>query len=147
MKLTDSQQRNTVSEGMAFGLLLCGHESMPPGDLGKVDVDLSFEGAFRSWDYASRYPVVDSALRRFGNGSKEMIHASEQNHTWAFYWAEGWPLTIRRRDPEWDASDASDVNHAVSVIDEAVPAEAWAGLAEDFWTRLVSHSQAQPPKR
>jgi hypothetical protein len=143
MTLTDSQQRNVVSEGMAFGLLLGGHDAVPSG-LGKTDVDLSFEGAFRDWAYASRYPVVANALRKFGNGSTPMLHAREQNHTTAFYWAEGWPLTVCRRDPSWDAATPSDVAFAVEVIDSEVPAASWADLADDFWYRLVNHGKRRP---
>jgi len=57
MAITPSRQRNAVSEGMALGLLMCDRITLP---WDKVAIDLSFEGAWRSWDYKRRFAQVDT---------------------------------------------------------------------------------------
>jgi hypothetical protein len=47
-KLTSTQQRNAVSEGMALGLVMCQRDTLP---FDKVGIDLAFTGAWRSWQY------------------------------------------------------------------------------------------------
>lgn len=65
MTMTPTRQQNAVSQGMAFGLLLCGRDSLPTN---KVSVDLAFAGAWHSWPYARQFPKVDSDMRRFMEG-------------------------------------------------------------------------------
>jgi len=134
MTLTESRQRNAVSEGMALGLVLCGHESISES---KASIDLSVVGAWRAWPYSAHFPRVDSQVQRFLDGTRVMTHAEESHQTWVFYWSRSWPPTICRRDPSWNAADPSDVEHAVNMIDGDVPADGWMRLAEDFWNRLV----------
>ena len=61
MAITPSGQRNAVSEGMALGLIICDRFTLP---WDKIGIDLSFEGAWRSWQYKSRFSQVNTDIRR-----------------------------------------------------------------------------------
>lgn len=130
MPLSATNQRNTVSEGTALGLLMCGRDEIP---YEKLRVDLAFEHAFRNWHYRERYPQVGTDLRKGLGGSLAMTCAKENTRTnFVFFWERDRALTICLRDPDWDPNNPDDVAFAVSVIDNEVPVAAWVSLAEDF---------------
>lgn len=66
MTITSTRQRNAVSEGIAFGLVLLGRPHLP---FNKIEVDLAFVGAWREWRFASRFPQVSTDLRHGLDGS------------------------------------------------------------------------------
>ena len=65
MTLTPTRQRNSVSEGIALGLVLLGHFDLP---FDKVTADLAFTGAWRSWTYTSRFPQIQTDLAHGARG-------------------------------------------------------------------------------
>lgn len=130
MASTPARQRNAVSEGMALGLILSGHASIP---FDKVAIDLAFEGAFRSWRYADRFPQVGTDLRNGSDGVWVMTRATEGKQVWVLFWdTAGRELRIFARQHDWDPNDEEDVEYALSVIDGDVPREGWLSLAQDF---------------
>lgn len=134
MAMSPARQRNAVSEGMGLGLVLSGHASIP---FDKVSVDLAFEGAFRAWRYAERFPPVRTDLRQGLDGARVMTRATKSKHVWALFWdASGRELQILARQPDWDPDDEDDVGYALNMIDGDVPREGWVLLAEDFLTHL-----------
>ena len=131
MSLTPSRQRNAVSEGMALGLIMCGRTEMTWDD--KIGVDLSFEGAWKSWAYRDRFPQVSTDLHRGSDGVWVMTHADRQKQVWTLYWEmDGNRLVIHPRSGDWDL----DPDDTARVIGGDVPAAGWRDLANDFLTRL-----------
>lgn len=134
MTITPARQRNAVSEGMALGLVLNGHNSIP---FDKLVVDFAFEKAFRSWRYADRFPQVMTDLRKGSDGVWVMTHATERSHVWVLFWdVPGRDLQIYAKQDDWDPADEEDVEFALRVIDGDVPREGWIALAEDFLNGL-----------
>lgn len=134
MAMTPAGQRNAVSEGTALGLVLNGHTSIP---FDKVAVDLAFEGAFRSWRYADRFPQVKTDLRNGSDGVWVMTRATESKHVWVLFWdTSGRNLDVLARQHDWDPNDPEDVDYALKRIDGDVPREGWVSLAQDFLTHL-----------
>jgi hypothetical protein len=78
-----ARQQNAVSEGVALGLLMAGRDVLP---YDKVRVDLAFEGAWRGWDFRSRFPQVSTDLRNGSDGVHVMTRADEQKHVWHLFW-------------------------------------------------------------
>lgn len=134
MATTPARQRNAISEGMALGLIVSGHASIP---FNKVAVDLAFEGAFRSWPFADRFPQVRTDLRNGSDAVGVMTRATASKHVWVLYWdTSGRELRILARQPDWHPSDAEDVEYALSVIEGDVPREGWISLAQAFLKNL-----------
>lgn len=134
MTITPARQRNAVSEGMALGLVLSGQTLIP---FDKLAVDLAFEGAFRSWRYADRFPQVRTDLRNGSDGVSVMTRATESKHVWVLFWdTSGQELRIFARQHDWAPDDEGDVEYALTVIDGDVPREGWISLAQDFLTNL-----------
>ncbi len=134
MAITPARQRNAVSEGMALGIILNGHNSVP---FDKLAVDLAFTGAWRIWTYASRFPQVNTDLSKGLDGMHAMTHASERHNVWVLYWdTSGRELAIYARQDDWDPTNQSDVEHALNMIDGDVRREAWESLARDFLKRM-----------
>lgn len=130
--ISPSRQRNAVSEGIALGLLMCGRDVLP---FDKMNVDLSFEGAWRGWTYRSRFSQVSTDLRQGLDGCWAMTHADERKHVWNLYWdTSGSELVIRARGQR--ADEDIDPQVVAESIDGDVPALGWRGLAEDFLTRF-----------
>lgn len=134
MAITPARQRNAVSEGMALGLVLSGHSSIP---FDKLALDLAFEGAFRGWRYAGRYPQVRTDLRNGSEGVWVMTHATERKQVWVLFWdTSGREIQIVARQHDWNPDDDEDVDHALNMIDGDVPRAGWVALARDFMTHL-----------
>jgi hypothetical protein len=134
MATTPARQRNAVSEGMALGLILSGHASIP---FKKLAVDIAFDGAFRSWAFADLFPRVMTDLRTGSDGSSVMTRATESKRVWVLYWdTTGRELRIFARQHDWDPGDEQDVGDAVSLIDGDVPREGWISLARAFLENL-----------
>lgn len=134
MPISRARQRNAVSEGIALGLVLLGRDNFP---FDKIAVDLSFAGAWRSWPYASRFPQVNTDVRKGLDGVWVMTHADEGKHVSALFWeTTGGHLAIRARQHDWDPSDPEEVAFALSVIGEDIPADGWIDLAQRFLDRL-----------
>ena len=132
MALTPSRQRNAVSEGMALGLLMCGRDEVP---FDKVAVDLSFESAFRSWPYRSRFRQVATDLKNGSDGVWVMIHADQDKRVLSLYWDhDGRTLSIYARG-DWPDNEI-DADAVAEGIDGDLPAEAWKQLAEALLSRL-----------
>lgn len=134
MPISPARQRNAASQGIALGLILLGRDSVP---FDKFAVDLSFEGAWRSWIYAGRFPQVSTDLRNGSDGVWVMTHAEATKRVSALFWeTEGGMLTIRARQQDWDPHDPDDLDFASSAIDGDVPIDGWTALAQDFLHRL-----------
>jgi hypothetical protein len=130
MALTPTRQRNAVSEGIALGLLMCGHDSLP---YDKFRLDLAFEGAWRSWTYRTRFRQVDTDLANGTDGVRAMTRADRDKHVMVLYWEQdGGTLRITARQPDWTKDDPDDLDFAVKEIDGDVPLTGWEKLARDF---------------
>ena len=131
--MTPDRQRNAVSEGTALGLVISWHTTIP---YKKLRVDLAFNGAWRGWQYADQFPRVTTDLKNM-EGTRALIHVDHTRSTRVFYWGNsGRELLICARDPEWDPSDESEIQYALSVIGGDVPLDGWVSLAEDFLGRM-----------
>ena len=132
MAITSSRQRNAVSEGMALGLIMCGRDTLP---WDKIAIDLSFEGAWQSWQYKHGFSQVDTDIRHGSDGVWVMTHADERKQTFNFYWdTSGREIAINARNV-W-ADQEVDVDQAAQWIDGDVPAGDWHELATDFLQRF-----------
>ncbi len=132
--MTPTSQRNAVSEGMALGLALCGHPMVPHD---KVRVDLAFTGAFRAWEYSSRFPQVNTDVSKGLDGIRAMTRAGEKNRTFVLFWdTDGPEITIYARQADLDLEDSVDLEYALGVIDGEVPRDGWVSLADAFLERM-----------
>lgn len=117
---------------MALGLLMCGRHSLP---WNKVGIDLAFEGAWRSWQYRSRFSQVNIDIAHGSDGVWVMTRADERKHTTNFFWdTSGREIAIYAR-PIWVDEDV-DPDEAAGLIDGDVPGEGWRELAADFLRRF-----------
>lgn len=131
--LTPARQRNAVSEGFAFGLVLRGRWSLRHD---KLAVDLSFEAAWCNWKYRSRFSQVDTDLRNGSDPIWVMTHGGVKNSVWILYWTVDREILISSRDEEWSPDDPDDVEYAISRIDGEVPKEGWLELVDSFLARF-----------
>lgn len=134
MSLTSARQRNAVSEGMALGLLMCGHDSLP---YDKLRLDLAFSGAWQSWTYRTRFPQVDTDLTKGLDGVRAMTRADADKQVTVLYWEQnGGTFRICVRQPDWTPDNPDDLDFAAKVIDGGVPLTGWEELAREFLTRF-----------
>jgi hypothetical protein len=132
MAITAARQRNAVSEGMTLGLPMCGRNSLP---FDKVSIELSFEGAWRFWQYRRTFPQVDTDVRQGLDGVWAMTRADERKQPFNLFWHTDAPeVTICGRGV-WSDEDV-DADQASAWIDGGVPAEGWRDLATDFLGRF-----------
>ena len=135
--ISPTGQRNGVSEGIAFGLLMLQQYEFP---FPKMRLDFAFERSWRNWPdrYRSQFGQVNTDLLNGLGGSLVMTHATERKQTFAFFWDRDYPPTIYARQQDWDSDDPNDVEFAVSVISGEIPIEGWVSLARDFVADLGS---------
>lgn len=132
MAITPSRQRNAVSEGMALGLIMSDRFTLP---WDKIGIDLSFGGAWRSWQYKRRFSQVDTDIRHGLDGVWVMTRANERKHTFNFYWdTSGREIAIYPRGV-WSDGEV-DVDQAARWIDGDVAADGWHELAKGFLERF-----------
>jgi hypothetical protein len=130
--ISPARQRNAVSEGVALGLLMCDRSKLA---FDKVLVDLSFEGAWRNWQYRDRFSQVSTDLRKGSDGVWVMTHADHQKQVRNLYWdTTGAAISICAR-PQW-ADQEIEPGTIAGSIDGDVPAAGWHALAEDFLDRF-----------
>lgn len=140
--ITPVQQRNNVSEGVAFGLALHHIDRLAQP---KTTIDLAFTGAWRTWSQVELFPQVNTDMRTL-DGYRILTRADQRKETHAFYWErDGTALIAVPRDPDWNAESTIDVDFAQSVIDERINSLQWAALAGAFLTRL--RARATNPER
>jgi hypothetical protein len=132
MAITPARQRNAVSEGMALGLLMCGRGELP---FDKTAIDLSFEGAWRSWPHTGRFKQVSTDLRNGSDGVWVMLHADKDKRVLNLYWETDMRTISIRARGYWE-DDEIDADVVADGIDGDLPAEAWKQLAEAFLSRL-----------
>ena len=133
MALSPARQRNGVSEGMAFGLVMLNRNELPFTN--KMRIDLAFERAWRDWPdrYKSQFKQVSTDLAKGKDAVWVMTDAEKTKRTAAFYWEwDGGTLSIYGRQTDWDGDDPDDIKFAVDVIDGDVPVEGWVMLAREF---------------
>lgn len=140
MTATPARQRNSVSEGMALGLVVLGHPDLP---FNKVTCDLAFESAWRAWSYATRFPQVRTDLSHGSDGSWVMTRADEAKRTWALFWDAGQRLTIYARQHDWDPADQDDIEYALGTLDGDVPISGWTDLAQAFLDGYLPYIRSQ----
>ena len=129
---SDTQQRNSVSEGTALGLTMLGCWEIP---YDKVAVDLAFTGAFRGWPQASLFPRVQSDLTLRWDGTSVMTRVDRRKSTYLLHWERARTLTIHRRISDWDVNDADDLDFAGRLVDEQLPTPVWEDLARRLLDR------------
>jgi hypothetical protein len=135
--ITPVQQRNNVSEGVAFGLALNHIDRLAQP---KTTIDLAFAGAWRTWSQVDLFPQVNTDMRTL-DGYRILTRADRRKQTHAFYWErDGTALIAVPRDPDWDPDSSIDVDFAQSVIDERIEPSQWAALAHDFLNRLPARA-------
>lgn len=129
--MSATNQRNAVSEGMAFGLCMLERYEFP---FPKMRIDFAFEHAWRNWPdwYRSQFSQVGTDLRNGLGGSLVMTRATEKKQTFAFFWDRDYPSTIYARQQGWDSDDPADVDFALKVVGGDVPQAGWVSLAKDF---------------
>lgn len=133
MTLSPTQQRNAVSEGLALGLQALGVDSI---EFDKVAVDMSVEGAWRSWSEAHRFSQVSTDLRNGLDGYIVLTRAGVRSKAYAFYWEDkGQTLEIVPRQHDWSADNPDDVEFALEVISGGVALSGWVELAQLFLKR------------
>ena len=133
MALSPARQRNGVSEGMAFGLVMLNRNELPFTN--KMRIDLAFERAWRDRPdrYKSQFKQVSTDLAKGKDAVWVMTDAEKTKRTAAFYWEwDGGTLSIYGRQTDWDGDDPDDIKFAVDVIDGDVPVEGWVMLAREF---------------
>lgn len=130
---SDTQQRNSVSEGTALGLTMLSCWEIP---YDKVAVDLAFTGAFRGWSQASLFPRVQSDLDQHWDGARVMTRVDRRKKTCLLHWERARSLTIHRRISDWDVDDAEDLDFAGRLVDERLPPLAWEDLARRLLKRF-----------
>ncbi len=130
--MTATQQRNAVSEGVAYGLVMLERCEIP---YNKFRADRAFEDAWRNWPdrYRSKFPHVSNDIAKGLNGSLVLTHVTERKQTFLFYfyWERGGTLNVwARRD--WDSDDPSDAELSETILGDIVPLSAWVGAGEQF---------------
>lgn len=134
MARSPSHQRNAVSEGTAFGLVLLGTSDLPHD---KIGLDLGFAGAWRRWPHRAQFPQVSTDLRNGSDGIRVLMRATQSHHTALFYWeTQQRGLVVQCRLPDWDPNHPEDLEFARSVVGDEVPPEGWVSLARDLLGRL-----------
>lgn len=133
--MSAANQRNTVSEGLAFGLCMLERYEFP---FPKMRIDFAFEYAWQNWPdrYRGQFSQVGTDLRNGFGGSLVLTRATEKKQTFAFFWDRDYPSTIYARQQDWDSDNPDDVDFALKVIGGDVPQSAWVSLAKDFVTDL-----------
>lgn len=133
MTPTPAQQRNSFSEGFALGLLLNGKDQLPPNS---TSAEFAFRGAWRDWSHSSHFPRIGSDVTLRLNEYRIITHAQEERQVFALYWAQVdgfW--TVHSKNMPIDTANPDDVQFVVGVIEEDIPAEAWAALVSGFRDR------------
>ncbi|MEV8377152.1 hypothetical protein AB0P21_30705 [Kribbella sp. NPDC056861] len=134
MPETPSRQRNAISQGMALGLLVCGHSSLP---FRKVDIDLAFAGAWRSWAHRDQFPQVNTDLKNGSDPVWVITHADAKKQVRVLHWEQNRAqFDICIHEDDWTVSDPEDLDHAVGTIDGQVPLSGWTELARNFLERF-----------
>ncbi|WP_453985865.1 hypothetical protein [Brevibacterium casei] len=133
MTQSSARQRNGFSEGFALGLLLNGRGGLPPNT---VSAELAFRRAWRNWSHGGHFPRIGSDVKLRLNEYRIITHASEARQVFTLYWAQVDGLwTVNSKGAPIDVGNPDDVQFVVSIVNERVPAEAWAELAHAFLKR------------
>lgn len=134
VKLSDSSQRNSFSEGLAIGLIYL--DRLPLNYGGKMQFEFALDHAFRNWSHAETFPRINYQL--FGRGSVDGLHVATHADTkrlgYTFWWDKGYPLDVYAAD-HWD-DDRSDLTEAAARLIGDVPLEGWVELAQLFCGHL-----------
>lgn len=134
MASSPARQRNAVSEGFALGLVTHGRTELP---FRKVELDLAFEGAWRTWSHRGRFRQVNTDLANGLDAVWAFTRADAAKRVLVLYWERtGSDLRIVARQPDWSADDASDLAYASDMIDGDVPLSGWETLAAEFLARF-----------
>lgn len=129
MRITPTQQRNAVSEGLALGLALLGHLALPDA---KARVDEVFAPAWSAWPYRDSFARVSFDVGRGHDGIHVMTRATVGKQTRTLYWVRDGQLAVVLRDSAWNPRSVIDVDRAVTAIDGDVPVDGWVDLARGF---------------
>lgn len=129
--MSPTNQRNSVSEGVALGLCILERYEFP---FQKMRLDFAFEHAWRNWpdQYRGQFSQVATDLGNGLGGSLVMTHATEKKRTFAFFWDRDYPPTICARQRDWNSGDPADIDFALEVIGRCVPLDGWVARASDF---------------
>ncbi len=131
-KLSDTRQRNAVSEGFAIGLLAIGHHEL---DRRSPAYESAFARAWRGWAYSDRFPRVSLDLKRGLRADLVFTRATERKQTFGLYWkADGHSVLIEVRS-DLDRQEP-DLDSLAQVVDGDLDVPAWAELATAYIERL-----------
>lgn len=123
--LTPHHQRNAVSEGVAFGLVLCGVYSIDFEGTHITSVELGFENSWREWQHTTKFPQVATDLRNGSNAKYVMTHADYRKHTQCFYWQD-WVIHER---PFLSHNEDMSEDKVAALIGGCVSVDGWKSLA------------------
>lgn len=131
-------QQNTVSAGLALGLVELGRVKLP-GD--KIAFDFAFMSAWRRWQHKHQFTSVGDAADRAGRMLDPWVLATEygkrtQRPVIPIYWGLGehgtpeiYPARdIDDRDPSWE-------EYADDLVD-SIPGRAWLELTREIVERV-----------
>lgn len=128
-RLSPTDQRGTVSQGMAIALVSLGVRSIP---YKKSLIGDAFAGAWRAWGHRVRFPQVTTDIKH-GDADRALIWARAGRNV-RFHWLPGRSLEIV--GPIRDGlNDVDDLDSYSDLLDEGISADAWRALARDFLNR------------
>lgn len=136
--LTDSRQRNAVSEGLALGVLMCGTDRIGYADVDgnfKIAADFAFLHAWRRWPHRNLFPRVARDTELI-DPIWIAVHADERRQV-SLYWEQTSTGYVVRQRGRW-ANGMVDPDDAAASIDGGLEPAAWASLAQPFLDHLRS---------
>jgi hypothetical protein len=128
-KPTKAQQLKAVGEGLAVGCLMLGHHELPAN---KMNVELAFQRAWRSWPHAGRFPSVRADLERNHIYWQIMDNSARRRQPTIAFWDVGRTLHPQLQEG-FDMDDAKDLLPKFHDL----PIAAWVELAQLFTDALL----------
>jgi hypothetical protein len=130
-KPTKAQQLKAVGEGLAVGCLMRGHHELPAN---KMNVELAFQRAWRSWPYARHFPSVRADLERNHIYWQIMDSSARRRQPTIAFWDVGRTLYPQLQEG-FDMDDAKDLLPKFHDL----PIAAWEELAQLFTNALLEN--------
>jgi hypothetical protein len=127
---TKAQQLKAVGEGLAVGCLMLGHHELPAN---KMNVELAFQRAWRSWPHAGRFPSVRADLERNHIYWQIIDESARRRPPIIAFWDVGRTLRPQLQDG-FSMDDARDLLQEFHDI----PTDAWVELARLFTEALLN---------
>jgi hypothetical protein len=126
---TKAQQLKAVGEGLAVACLMLGHHELPAN---KMNVELAFQRAWRSWPHAGRFPSVRADLERNHIYRQVMDDSARRRQPIIAFWDVD--RTLRPQLQEGFSMD--DAGELLQEFHD-IPTTAWVELAQIFTGALL----------